>query len=152
MSPNAHRPSVVVMLCVLGLALGAAGCSMDDVQFNGGIFDAVGLSDSARAKSKSGDPELAQRAPLVVPPKLDKLPEPGDGESPPDAQIAGIHDPDEVKKASEKELQRQQAAYCKEHYEIPKQMGDDSADSAEGPLGPCRKSILTSIKTWNSEE
>jgi hypothetical protein len=148
MSPNAHRPSVVVMLCVLGLALGAAGCSMDDVQFNGGVFDAVGLSDSAKAKSKSGDPELAQRAPLVVPPKLDKLPEPGDGEPPPDAKIAGIHDPDVAKQVSKKELQRQQAEYCAKNYSP----NDASTDSAEGPLGPCRKSILTAIKKWNSEE
>jgi len=140
------------MLSALGLALGAAGCSMDDVQFNGGIFDAVGLSDSAKATSKSGDPKLAERAPLVVPPKLDKLPEPGDGETPPNAQIAGIHDPDAASQASEEELKRQQAAYCKEHYEIPKQMGDDSADSATGPLGPCRPSVLNALKNWNSDE
>ncbi len=140
------------MLFALGLALGVAGCSADDVQFNGGIFDAVGLSDSARAKSKSGEPKLAERAPLIVPPTLNKLPQPGEEQAPPGAQIAGIHDPDEAKKASREELERQQAEYCREHYEIPKQRGDDSADSAEGPLGPCRPSVLTAIKKWNSDE
>jgi hypothetical protein len=125
---------------------------MDDVQFNGGVFDAVGLSDSARAKSKSGDPKLAERAPLVVPPTLDKLPQPGEAEPAANSQIASIHDPDAAKKASKEELERQQAAYCREHYEIPKSRGDDSADSAEGPLGPCRPSVLTSFKKWNSDD
>ena len=59
------------MSAPLCLAFGASGCSMDDVQFNGGIFDAVGLSDAARAKNRS-EPELAGRAPLVVPPSLDR--------------------------------------------------------------------------------
>lgn len=121
---------------------------MDEVQFNGGVFDAVGLSDSAKAKSKSGDPQLTARAPLVVPPKLDKLPEPGEGEPPADPRIAGIRDPDAVKKANKKELERQQAEYCAKNYSP----SDASTESAEGPLGPCRKSILSSIKKWNSEE
>jgi hypothetical protein len=152
MSPKAHRSSGILKLCVLGLVLGAAGCSADDIQFNGGVFDAMGLSDSAKSKSSSGDPKLAERAPLVVPPKLDNLPQPGEPEAAPDSQIAGIHDPDAVKQASEEELRRQQAAYCKEHYEIPKGMGDDSADSATGPLGPCRPSVLNSIAKWNSDD
>lgn len=151
MSPRAHRPKGVPLVAALCVALGAAGCAMDDVQFNGGIFDAVGLSDST--KTKSGDPKIAERAPLVVPPTLDKLPQPAaEGETPPDAQIAGIQDADAAKQASQEELERQQAEYCEKHYEIPKRMGDDSADSAEGPLGPCRKSVLTAIQKWNSGE
>jgi hypothetical protein len=134
------------------LALGCAGCSMDEVSFNGGVFDMVGLSDSARAKSKSGDPQLAERAPLVVPPTLDRLPQPGEAAAPQDAKMAAIHDPDEQKKASKEELERQQKAYCHEHYEIPKSRGDDSADAAEGPLGPCRPSVLNALKAWNSDE
>jgi len=141
----------MVMVVASALALGAAGCSMDDVQFNGGVFDMVGLSDSARAKSSSGDPKIAARAPLVVPPELDKLPPPG-AKAPEDPKLAGIKDPDSEKVASQEELQRKQAEYCKEHYEIPKRMGDDSADSAEGPLGPCRPSVLTAVKKWNSGE
>jgi hypothetical protein len=150
MSPKAHRPSRVVVFAVLALSLGTAGCSMDDVQLNGGVFDALGLSDTT--KKKSGEPKLAERAPLVVPPKLDNLPQPGQAGAAPDAQIAGIHDPDALKKASQEDLQRQQLAYCKEHYEIPRNNGDASADSATGPLGPCRPSVLNALKNWNSEE
>ncbi len=134
------------MLCAVGLALGAAGCSMDDVQLNGGIFDAVGLSDSARAKSKSGEPKLAERAPLVVPPRVDSLPQPGEAQAPQDPQLAAIHDPDEVAKKTQEQLEKEQAEYCAKNYNEH----DASSDSAEGPLGPCRKSVLTAIKNWNS--
>jgi len=149
MSPKSRLQKRVVLVIAFGLALGAAGCSMDDVQFNGGVFDAVGLSDAAR--TKSSEPKLAERAPLVVPPTLDKLPQPG--QQPPEpAQIAGINDPDAAKSASQEELQHRQAEYCEIHYEEPKRRGDDSADSAVGPLGPCRPSVLTAVKKWNSDE
>jgi hypothetical protein len=132
------------------MALVAGGCSMDDVQFNGGIFDAVGLSDAT--KSKSGEPKLAERAPLVVPPTLDKLPQPGEQQAPP-AQIADIKDPDVAKQASKEELARQQAEYCKVNYEQAMHRGDETtALNAVGPLGPCRPSVLTAVKQWNGEE
>ncbi len=61
------------------------------MELNGGIFDAVGLNDA----KKVGDPKLAERAPLVVPPSLDRLPPPG--ETPAPTEIAGIKDPDASK-------------------------------------------------------
>jgi hypothetical protein len=150
MSPKAHPPKGLVVGIAFALALGAGGCSMDDVQFNGGIFDAVGLSDAAKAKSRSGDPKLAARAPLVVPPTLDNLPQPGT-KPPPDPKLAEIKDPDAVKAASKEELERQQAAYCKVNYEDAMARGDETtALNAEGPLGQCRPSVLTAIKKWNS--
>jgi hypothetical protein len=130
-----------------GLALGVAGCGTDDIQFNGGIFDAVGLNDT----KKSGDPKLAERAPLVVPPSLERLPAPG--EAPQPAQIADIKDPDAQKKLSQVELEAKQAEYCKVNYDQAIAHGDEAtAANAEGPMGPCRKSVLTAIKKWNGEE
>jgi hypothetical protein len=124
---------------------------MDDVQFNGGLFDAVGLSDSAKAKNKSGEPKIAERPPLVVPPSLNRLPPPGE-QVPPD-QVAAINDPDKAKAASQAELERQQAAYCKVNYEQAMARGDEStALNAAGPLGPCRPSVLNAIKKWNSDD
>jgi hypothetical protein len=123
---------------------------MDDVQFNGGLFDAVGLSDSAQ--QKSGDPKLAERAPLVVPPTLDKLPPPGEA-APDNSQIAAIKDPDALKQLSQEELTRQQEEYCEVNYEQAVRRGDETtALNAVGPLGPCRKSVLNSVKKWNEEE
>ena len=101
----------------LCLAFGASGCSMDDVQLNGGIFDVVGLSDAAKAKSGS-EPKIAARAPLVVPPSLDRLPEPGSEEAAENAEIAGIRDYDAVRTASKKDLERQQAEFA-----LPRELG-----------------------------
>jgi hypothetical protein len=145
MPPRSSPARSVLSLLAACLTLGIAGCGTDDVQFNGGIFDAVGLSDNT--KSKSGDPKLAERAPLVVPPSLDRLPPPG--EVAPPTQIADIKDPDAQKAVTRAELEAKQAEYCKVNYEDAKARGDDSAASAEGPLGPCRPSVLSSFKKWN---
>jgi hypothetical protein len=128
------------------LTLGVAGCGTDDIQFNGGLFDMVGLSDNT--KGKSGEAKLAERAPLVVPPTLDRLPPPGEAAAPP-GQLADIKDPDAQKAISHAELEAKQAEYCKVNYEDAKIRGDEGATLAEGPLGPCRPSVLTSIKKWN---
>ena len=50
------------------------------------------------------------------------------------------------------ELERKQAEYCKVHYEDAKTRGDETAVNAEGPLGPCRPSVLTAIKKWNASD
>ncbi len=144
----------MVLFAASALGLGVAGCSMDDVQFNGGIFDMVGLSDSAKAKTSTGDPKLAARAPLVVPPTLDHLPPPGDETaSIPDPKLAAIHDPDAEKVKSQAELQRQQAAYCEVNYSQAMARGDETtALNAVGPLGPCRPSALNSLKKWTAAE
>ena len=131
------------------LTLGIAGCGTDDIQFNGGIFDAVGLSDAG--KTRGGDPKLAERAPLVVPPSLDRLPPPG--EAPPPTQIADIKDPDAQKKLAQAELEAKQAEYCKVNYDQAMAHGDEAtAINATGPMGPCRKSVLTAVKKWNGED
>lgn len=134
---------------VVACALVLSGCSVDDVELNGKIFDAVGLN---AAKSKSAEPKLAARAPLVMPPNPERVPEPG---LPPEgvaADVAALQDPDKLAKTSRAELERQQAEYCKVNYEQAKARGDDNADLATGPLGPCKGSILTAIKQWTSDE
>ncbi len=135
-------------LLAIGLAATLAGCGTDDIQFNGGIFDAVGLSDNAKANS--GTPKVAERAPLVVPPTLDRLPAPGEAPAAP-AQIAGINDPDAAKQKSKAELEKQQTEYCDKHYRDAGMRGEETA-MVEGPLGPCRPSVLTAIKKWNASD
>lgn len=133
---------------LLPLVLAAAGCSADDIEFNGKIFDAVGLN----TKTKSTEPKLAERAPLVMPPNLERVPEPG---APPEAaagDVASLNDPDRTAKTSRVELERQQAEYCKTHYELAKARGDQTADLASGPLGLCRGSILSAVEKWNKDE
>jgi hypothetical protein len=145
MSPRTRLSRIVSIIAPACLALSVGGCASEDIQFNGGVFDAIGLSDSS--KGSSGEPKVAERAPLVVPPKIDRLPAPG--EAPPQSpQLAAINDPDAEAKRTQEELAREQVEYCRKNYNEH----DASTDSAEGPLGPCRKSILSSINKWNSEE
>ncbi len=147
MPPRSRPARSLLPVLAACLTVGIAGCGTDDIQFNGGIFDAVGLSDAG--KTKGGDPKLAERAPLVVPPSLDRLPTPG--EAPQPAQIAGIKDPDAQKAVSRADQEAQQAAYCAKNYDDPKMRGEE-VDMVEGPLGPCRKSVLTAVKKWNGED
>lgn len=126
-------------------ALLVAGCSADDVEFNGKIFDAVGLNQ----KTKSSEPKMAARAPLVMPPDPQRVPEPGTPAEGAAGELAALQDPDAVAKTNRAELERQQAEYCKKNYELAKAHGDANADLASGPLGPCRGSVLTAIQNWS---
>ncbi|WP_072369110.1 hypothetical protein [Hyphomicrobium sp. NDB2Meth4] len=144
MPPKFRTSSPILPLLAAGLSLALTGCGTDDIQFNGGIFDAVGLSDGT--KVKGGDPKLAERAPLVVPPTLDNLPAPGQAPAP--TEIAGINDPDAAKQKSKAELEAAQKAYCDKNYRDAGMRGEETS-MVEGPLGPCRPSILTSVKKWN---
>jgi hypothetical protein len=133
------RFAVVPILALLG------GCA-DEIQLEGKIFDAVGIGANA---PKSAEPKMAARSPLVLPPNNDRIPEPGTPAEAAAADIASLDDPDKKAVASKAELEKQQAAYCKVHYEEARARGDDNADLAEGPLGPCRASVLTAIEKWN---
>lgn len=136
-------------LCALAVAVaaGLGGCGLEDgVQLNGKIFDAVGLNTGS---VKSKEPKMADRAPLVVPPALDKLPEPGSGKTA-QPDLADVKDYDAAHQTTKEEQERQQAEFCRKNYEPAVQRGDASADSVEGPMGLCRASIFSSIKKWNS--
>ena len=126
---------------------GLGGCSLDDVQFNGKIFDAVGMNTGSVKK----EAKVAERSPLVVPPELDKLPVPGSGKAD-QPTLADVKDYDQSKQTSQADLQHQQEEYCKVHYEQAKAHGDNNADLATGPLGPCRGSVFSAIKNINKDD
>lgn len=129
------------------LAVAAGGCSMDDVELNGGVFNALGIGAN---QEKAAEPKLAARAPLVVPPATDRLPTPGmPAEAAAVDVTAALNDPDRKAVIDKAELQRQQDEYCRKNYELAKAHGDNDAGLAEGPLGPCRASVLTAVKKWN---
>ena len=126
------------------MALALSACGYDGVELNGKIFDAVGLNTGS---TQTAVPKLKERAPLIVPPGLQALPEPGSGK----AAVAElpVQDYDAKKNLSQAEKERQQAEYCDKHYRLAKAHGDESADSIQGPLGPCRGSILSAIGSIN---
>src|SRR5262245_37807527 len=147
--PGVCRKALIA-LTLAGLAVTAGGCTMDDVEFNGGIFNAVGLGGN---QTKSDEPKMAARTPLVLPPNAERLPAPGEAPGAAENEIAALDDPDKKLEVSKAELERQQAEYCKVNYEMAKARGDETgADLATGPLGPCRASVLTAIKKWNQGE
>lgn len=124
------------------------GCSTDDIELNGGVFDALGFNN----QTKTGEPKIAARTPLVVPPTTSSLPVPGEQ---PEAQATDItallNDPDRLAREKKADLERQQAAICNKNYDPTKAGMDDNANLAQGPLGPCRKSILSSVNKLNGE-
>jgi hypothetical protein len=138
--------SMTKVLAVAGCALAFAGCSADDVAFNGKIFDAVGMNTSSVKKT----PKLAERSGIVVPPNLDKLPEPGSGGS--QQAIAEVRDYDEARTTPQVELQRQQEEYCKKYYHEAKARGDQDYVLASGPLGSCHNSALSLINGISGSE
>ena len=138
---------VKTLTCGLFL-VALSGCGADDIQLNGKIFDAVGMNTGSVKK----EAKVAERSPLVVPPGLDKLPEPGaNGAAAQANTVPGVEDHDAKRETSQAELEKQQAAYCKVNYEQAKARGDNEANSATGPLGPCRSSVFTSFQKWNGE-
>lgn len=145
-----HRTLGAASLAASLLALALAGCSAGDVEFNGKIFDAVGAT--GLVGKPSGQARMAERQPLIVPPALDRLPQPGSGMPAGADATASLVDPEKAKVLSAAELDRRQEAYCKEHYELAKMRGDRHAESASGPAGPCRKSAFEAFSKWNKAD
>mgnify|MGYP000633006020 CR=1 FL=1 len=109
MSTRTRLRKIALLAAPACLAVSVAGCSTDDIQFNGGIFDAVGLSDAS--KSSGGEPQMADRAPLVVPPKIDRLPAPGEA-PPPGTQLAPTSAPAVQAPPSQAALANEPAGSC----------------------------------------
>ena len=137
------------IFATLSLAVASfGGCSADDVQLNGKIFDAAGLNTGSAPKKT---PIMAARAPLIVPPGLDKLPEPGTAAAA-STGIEEIKDHDERTRVSKADLEKEQREYCKVHYEDAKIRGDQDYETAAGPLGRCRGSVLNVISNINKSD
>jgi hypothetical protein len=139
-----RRASAARILGASVMLLAFGGCSADDIQLDGKLFDAVGIGSNS--KVKRGEPVMASRAPLVLPPNLERLPQPGEQPGAESTDVAAIADPDKKLIVSEVEMQKRQAEYCKVHYEMAIAHGDrDGADLAEGPMGSCRGSVLNAV-------
>lgn len=135
-------PAALGRVAAFACAVALGGCSAGDVELNGKVFDYIGVGSNS---AKGEEVKVSERAPLVVPPGLERLPEPGSAPKRSTTVIAGVTDHDEGKSASKADLQRQQAEYCAKHYEPAKAQQDDTAASIKGPLGQCQASILTAL-------
>jgi hypothetical protein len=123
------------------LAVGAATWALltltacDSMSLEGKLFDWMGVSSSA-LDAKTTDPKMEDRAPLVVPPKLTRLPEPGSGKTA-EAELAALNDPEQKKIASAKERERLHLAYCRGEIQWKEKAFDPDHAGNRSPYGPC---------------
>lgn len=148
--PSSASTAKALGLAATLAAMLLAGCSAGDVEFNGKLFDAVGAT--GLMGKPVGKVQMSERQPLIVPPALDRLPQPGEAMPASADATKQVIDPERAKILSGAEMQKRQAAYCKEHYELAKMRGDANADAATGPAGPCRPSAFTAFEKWNKGE
>jgi hypothetical protein len=131
-------------LAIVTALLGLPGCGgLDGVDFNGKVFDAVGLTG---ALGKKAEPNTEARTPLVLPPRGQNLPEPGGSSlaaAPPAADASWPQDPDKQKVAKADAQKKAQADYCRDGNWKEKAM-KDQAGAEVGPSGNCG-SIFTII-------
>src|SRR5215510_328571 len=128
-----HRYRTAAALMLGALALG--GC--DSIALEGKVFDWMGISSSA-LDEKTRDPKMAERAPLVVPPSVNRLPEPGSGKSA-NPDLAALNDPERKKEADAKERERLHLAYCRGEIQWKERTLNPEATGAanRSPYGPC---------------
>lgn len=127
-----HRNRIALVVPV-ALVCGLLSACADGVQLEGKLFDMLGVSGS---DSKSRDPKMTDRAPLVVPPRLTRLPEPGSGKTA-DASVAALNDPELRKQATAKERERLHLAYCRGEIQWKEKAFDQNSGANRSPYGPC---------------
>lgn len=122
-------------IAISGAAL-LGGCA-DGVEVNSRLLDSIGLSTSAL--NARTEPKLPPRAPLVIPPSTQKLPEPGAAPPPPPevaANGAWPKDKDQERIASARDKERQQAQYCRDG-NWKERAVDNDFGGMQGPQGQC---------------
>lgn len=107
--------------------LGLPGCGgLDGVEFNGKLFEAVGLTGALGAKRE--EPRTEPRAPLVLPPASERLPAPGElAAAPQQPDAAWPNDPDKRKAAAAAAKKQAQAERCGDGAWKEKAMKDELA-------------------------
>jgi hypothetical protein len=130
------------------LAIALSGCAAGDVEMNGALFDYLGMGKAGPAKSA----QAADRQALVLPPSLDRLPEPGSGATAAAAitSVAMPVNPETKATATAIEQKRQHAAFCDKAMltaKLNKEIGP-----VPGPLGVCNPSALQTLTGANPLE
>jgi len=118
------------MLVCAGLLSGCA----DGIELNGKIFDMMGISSAAQEANRS-EPKLAERAPLVLPPRVDRLPEPGTEKAPTETVWPDDAEQRKVREASERE--RLHLAYCRGEIQWKERALNKDYSAPRSPYGPC---------------
>lgn len=146
MSRRSNKLAVVFAL-TMSVAVAGCGLGVDDVELNGGVFDALGVGSNSKKVARD-DVTLKPRAPLVLPPGMERLPAPGTSVAAANPELLTIADPDEVPEIDRAAQEKAQQEYCDKNY----REYEHGSEFVKGPLGPCRKSVMTAVQKWNSGE
>ena len=138
---DSNRIRSLVAASVLGLAAVVGGCSAGDVELNGAVFDYLGVGAKSGGSNNAKVPE---RQGLVLPPNLERLPEPGSGAlAAQQGNEAMPVDPEQKRVASATQAEAKQREYCEKALQKARIMKDLSP--VNGPLGRCDKSIFDQV-------
>ena len=135
-----RRTALVGSALLASLVL--TGCGFSDVEFNGALFEYAGLTNNSKSKE---EPKLPPRPGVVLPPQLDRLPEPGaaDVANAPGGEAWPV-DPEESKVAAVERLDKEHEAYCRDALWRARAQGQNEAH-VRGPKGSCSPSILRNL-------
>ena len=139
--------AVAISIAAASASLGGCGGGMDGVELNGKIFEALGVSGDG-AFGKKVEPKTQARAPLVLPPDANRLPDPSaaliqtgalpdNAAWPKDREAQRISEVDAKKRAQDK--------YCKEDGNWRERATKDELAADAGPNGRCQGSIFSVI-------
>lgn len=131
---------------VVAVSAGLPGCGgIDGLELNGKLFDAVGLSPDSFKKT---EPKTDARAPLVLPPDANRLPEPGAVPQAVPTTLAQDpswpKDPEALKLADADAKKRAHDEYCKNGNWRDKAVKNETATGV-GPNGSCSNSIFSAV-------
>ena len=133
----------VVTAGALVIAALGAGCGVEGVELNGAVFDYLGVSTAAQSKPR--EPKVAERAGIVLPPQLDRLPDPEQTPAPAPGQEAWPDDPEERKALAAANLDRQHDEFCRQALWKARIESGPEPPPIRGPKGLCNPSILKAL-------
>jgi hypothetical protein len=144
-----HRLCQISTAAVVVSGLALSGCAgYDGVELNGKLFDMMGVSTSSQ-DNRQRDPKMADRPPLVVPPSVTRLPEPGSGKAI-STDVAALNDPELRKAIESKDRERLHLAYCRGELQWREKALDPNT-SAKSPYGPCPNLVNTITGKTNKQ-
>lgn len=129
----------------VALSIAVGGCSSGDIEINGKIFDALGVSTASQTKGK--EPRLAARPGLVLPPNPEALPDPATVPPP----VVAIENPswpkdaDEARRVAVSDSARKQEEFCKKDGNWREKSMRDEIGATSGPAGNCQGNFLSAI-------
>ncbi len=133
------RTTIALAMLVCAAPLGGCG-GVDGIELNGAVFDYLGVGSNTK---KAEEARAADRQGLVLPPSLDRLPEPGSGVAATGSIEAFPVNPEERKVAANSAADRQHAEYCEKALQKARVMRDLSP--VVGPKGRCERSIVDQV-------